>query len=542
MQGRIILIMVEVVIASLGMTLPLNAIDIWVSGIGDDTFGNGSVGSPYRTIKQAMQSAGGGDTIKVLTGDYNIAAGEVFPIDIKNNVDILGQEEDRQDWPRIGGDVNTGSSSIEALFRVPVTASSRTGIDVKNLWFVGDDHSGQDAPSAFLVRVSGGYSATVNFEDNHCERPAMKDGVAANDRPTVLVEGGWGTSNVTIVNCQDIEPSTRAAVEVRNGTDTTSTNKAIIAVTLRQNSIVLTSSGLPALYGFAFVASGEEWVEGRLNLRGNLIDSLIGAGHGGIDFGVSIELEPDGDGEIRVPEEHFEFTANRIVGHHGEAALRLRSVPMSANAVAELSLIDFERNEFRGQHLYGPIGFGILIERASIDSEYAGLVELRSHGNLIVENDVGVQVVDHVGGAGAIHLVNDTIAANDAMGLKLVGDEAWIDSLTNCIVYGNNSGGTQYDAGTTAWAPGTSTSWGFITEFCNFQGFTGGEQNLNTDPLFVSASTGDFHLLSSSPCIDEGDNVPDNGVELAEFDIDGEPRLDSSNPRLVDIGTDEYHP
>jgi len=522
--------------------MQLSAADIWVSGTGDDLTGDGSFGAPFRTIKRAMIPATSGDTIKVLSGDYNVAAGEDFPLDIKSNVDIIGQEADEEDWPRIGGDVNVESSDVEALFRVPVTVSSRTDMDVKNLWFVGEDSAGEDGPSALLVRVSGGYTARLNFEDNYCERPEMNDDDEDNNRPTISIEGGRGTTNVTIINCQGIEPSELGGVVVRNGADTTSTSPAIIQVTLRQNAIVLTSNELDALYGFAFLAKGEEWVEGRLAVRGNLIDSFLGAGHGGIDYGASIELEPEGSGEIRVTEEHFEFTANRVIGHHPEAALRLRAVPTSSTAVAELSLTNFERNELRGLNQYGRTGYGLLIERSNLGGQYAGFVEVRSHGNMIVENDFGVGVVDDVGGSGLIHLVNDTIAGCEFEGLRLLGDEAWIDSLANGIVWGNNSGGAQYDAGTTSWAPGNSATWGWITEFCDFQGFSGGEENLDTNPLFVNASSGDFHLSSSSPCIDQGDNVPDNGVALAEFDIDGEGRVDLTTPRLVDMGADEYHP
>jgi hypothetical protein len=68
------------------------AADIWVAGTGSDSFGTGSQSQPYRTITKAMFVATGGDTIKVKSGVYDVSAGESFPIDIKHNVDVIGQE------------------------------------------------------------------------------------------------------------------------------------------------------------------------------------------------------------------------------------------------------------------------------------------------------------------------------------------------------------------------------------------------------------------------------------------------------------------
>jgi hypothetical protein len=234
---------------------PAFATDIWVSGTGSN--GNpGTASLPYRTITWAMFNANGGDTIKVKSGVYDVNAGESFPIDIKHNVDIIGQETSVANWPLIGGDVNVSSSSVEALLRVQATGANRTGIDVKKLYFVGEDYSGKDAPSAFLVRVTAGYSATVTFEDNFCERSAMNDSGSA-DRATVLVEPGYGSTNVTVLNCREIGASARAGIEIRNGTDTSSTNVANVTITLRGNTVMVTNDR-QAQYGVAYIGTGEE--------------------------------------------------------------------------------------------------------------------------------------------------------------------------------------------------------------------------------------------------------------------------------------------
>lgn len=60
--------------------------------------------------------------------------------------------------------------------------------------------------------------------------------------------------------------------------------------------------------------------------------------------------------------------------------------------------------------------------------------------------------------------------------------------------------------------------------------------DISTDPIFVDAAAGDFHLRRTSPCVNAGDNSAPN---LPLFDMDGEGRIKWS---IVDVGTDEYWP
>jgi len=58
-----------------------------------------------------------------------------------------------------------------------------------------------------------------------------------------------------------------------------------------------------------------------------------------------------------------------------------------------------------------------------------------------------------------------------------------------------------------------------------------GEGNIDADPLFVLAGAGNYHIISSSPCIDSGTDV---GIFS---DIDGDSRPIGSG---FDMGADEY--
>jgi hypothetical protein len=66
-----------------------------------------------------------------------------------------------------------------------------------------------------------------------------------------------------------------------------------------------------------------------------------------------------------------------------------------------------------------------------------------------------------------------------------------IDTVMNCILWTNGP----YDIG------GNAAS----VTYSDVQQASVGTGNITSDPMFVGASAGDYHLLPNSPCIDAGD-------------------------------------
>src|SRR5205823_3389914 len=94
-----------------------------------------------------------------------------------------------------------------------------------------------------------------------------------------------------------------------------------------------------------------------------------------------------------------------------------------------------------------------------------------------------------------------------------------------------------------------STSLGFVwahnlvsggQNYAGIPDQTGTNGNLELNPYLACEPSGDFHLLSGSPCIDAGTNV--QGY-LPATDFDGHPRIQpgsSNGPPVIDIGAFEY--
>jgi hypothetical protein len=142
------------------------------------------------------------------------------------------------------------------------------------------------------------------------------------------------------------------------------------------------------------------------------------------------------------------------------------------------------------------------------------------------------QVTDNYGGAiylisGIPEFINTTIAHNqdfneDGAGIfchnsnPVFKNSILWDNTPDEILLGSNGDAT--------------------IEYSDIEGGWTGTGNIDSDPLFVFPTTGNFTLQETSPCIDTG-NPDTTGMNLPETDLSGNPRITNG---VIDMGAYEY--
>ncbi len=140
------------------------------------------------------------------------------------------------------------------------------------------------------------------------------------------------------------------------------------------------------------------------------------------------------------------------------------------------------------------------------------------------------------GGAFYSTLTNCLLAANQ-------GGGAYFSLLVNCTVVSNSgSAGGGTDASTnynciiydnSLYTGATSNYVGSFLAWCDTTPLPSGLGSLTNDPAFVNLAGGNYHLQSTSPCINSGNYA----WIRATTDLDGNPRIAGG---MVDIGAYEY--
>ena len=146
--------------------------------------------------------------------------------------------------------------------------------------------------------------------------------------------------------------------------------------------------------------------------------------------------------------------------------------------------------------------------------------------NCLVENNTAF---DGGGVFGASALVNCTIVNNSstsAGGVDNIVLQAGytFNAFYNCIIYDNTASGTNSNFGTGSLA---------FNSCCLTPLPPNGADNFTNDPAFQDYWSGDFHLQSTSPCINGGNN----SAVVTANDLDGNARIIAGT---VDVGSYEY--
>jgi parallel beta-helix repeat protein len=173
-------------------------------GLGNDTSGNGSESTPFKTITQALRVAQPNTVILLVPATYSTETGESFPLILKTGVTLQGNPRSRgQDIViKGGGSLISPTSGEQNITIVGADRSGVTGITITNpnprgsgLWiesgspvvvdntFTGNTQDGISihGNSATLIRSNyfydnGGNGITISGTS----RPDVRDNVLAN--------------------------------------------------------------------------------------------------------------------------------------------------------------------------------------------------------------------------------------------------------------------------------------------------------------------------------------------------------------------------
>ena len=139
---------------------------------------------------------------------------------------------------------------------------------------------------------------------------------------------------------------------------------------------------------------------------------------------------------------------------------------------------------------------------------------------LIVSNRVGATGYPDRLGGGAYNctLYNCTIVSNWIAGAGTAGGGVYTSTLYNCISWDNEFGDSA------------------ITAYYSCGVDYSGDNNISNYPLFVNSATGNYRVVTSSPCVNTGSNQ--NWMTNA-VDLDGNRRIDRFSGR-VDMGAYEF--
>jgi len=142
-------------------------------------------------------------------------------------------------------------------------------------------------------------------------------------------------------------------------------------------------------------------------------------------------------------------------------------------------------------------------------------------------------------------ITNNTITGNNPYGIY---NYASSPRIINNIITGNSAHGIYNES-----SPPTITYnnlWGYGSDETAIWNDSASNprvaNNINADPMFVDASSDDYHLQLGSPCIDAGTNDPYDDTEtndLPDTDFDGNRKILDGNGdgvAIVDMGAFEY--
>lgn len=147
----------------------------------------------------------------------------------------------------------------------------------------------------------------------------------------------------------------------------------------------------------------------------------------------------------------------------------------------------------RGGGVYVDSSATALLQRCTIARNHGSAGVFAALGGGLFVESIGTQVI-------GCTFVSNTLFGSSELGGAVYGPA----TLRNCVVRGND-------------APQLS-SVGQVT-YCDVEGGAAGVGNIDIDPSFVALSSGDYHLLPGSPCINAGDPADPRDADGSVVDM-----------------------
>lgn len=220
--------------------------------IGDDVSGDGSPGKPFRTITKGLSTATDGYTVKVSPGTYDGSIGEVFPLQLKQNVTLEGDPDIMGNGGSPTIISGAGTYATASLGNQPVTIVCADGAKILGL------------------RIEAGNGTAIWCEGASMETTIQQNTIINSDYGIVVSETAQPyiyRNNISQNNISGIEIFTQATPEIRSNT-----------ISNNSYGIVVNNSSLPDLG--TSVSPGDNTVTGNagcdLNNISNRDISAIG--------------------------------------------------------------------------------------------------------------------------------------------------------------------------------------------------------------------------------------------------------------------------
>lgn len=204
----------------------MSEVNVWFvnSATGDDTKGDGTERSPFKTITRALQAAQSNSLLVLAPGVYSSETGETFPLLMKSGVTIQGNPRTRGEGIVIrgGGTFVSSAGTSQNITILGANQASLRGVTVTNpnpqgygLWI--ETSSPMVVDNTFTGNTNGGISVKGNsaptirsnyFYNNGGDGIIISGALQAEVRENVFENNGLGLSVAQNVPLQSSSEAT----------------------------------------------------------------------------------------------------------------------------------------------------------------------------------------------------------------------------------------------------------------------------------------------------------------------------------------------